>query len=167
MSSNKKTEKTLDEKIRELHLKNLGYSEIASRLSTIREKITRNCVAGRIHRMKKRGEISSGAVIRKHTTKRKIIMKPAKLGIKPTPKNQEKTQEKKATKSSTPEVVGLFLPLLEVSSRGCKFAVKEEPTRNFLFCGLPCSSETSSWCDHHNKMCHTVSRHKQEEKFNG
>lgn len=161
MLPNAKKQKTLDEKIRELHLKNLGYSEIASRLSTIREKITRNCVAGRIHRMKKRGELASGPVVRKPKPKKKeIIMKPVKLVVVPKIKKQENTEIKQAP---TPETVGLFVSLLEVSPRGCRFAVKEEPPRTLLFCGLPCRDETSSWCEYHHKICHTTSKSKQEE----
>lgn len=160
----------LDEKIIELWQKGLPASQISKELG-----ITRNSIAGKLHRFKISGRIEKKNIDArllsiKEQNRTKESARLTELSKQPPPKiSLYKIEDKLITlpgiDTNTIENPITLIKCEEVSgssgkpvkfekltARSCRYVINNGAVKDFLFCGKP--KERGSYCEEHAKLCY-------------
>lgn len=160
----------IDDKMIELWEKGAPASQIAKALG-----VTRNAVAGKLHRFKFSGRIvqknidnrfdSIKADLRQLDKERRTISTAQSNPRVSVYKIEDKliSLPKVETEASNdavnlivctevPAPVGKPIPFEKLTAKSCRFIINSGPARDFLFCGKEKTGK--SYCAEHSKLCH-------------
>jgi len=165
----------LDEKMIELWQKGLPASQISKELG-----ITRNAIAGKLHRFKISGRIEKKNIEArlssiKDTARKNEVTRLSELTKQPPQKvSLYKIEDKLIPLASVdttpvcapvnlikceevPAPVGKPIRFENLTSRSCRYVINSGEPKDFLFCGKP--KERGSYCEDHAKLCYyTITR---------
>jgi GcrA cell cycle regulator len=160
----------LDEKMIALWQKGLPASQICVELG-----ITRNAVAGKLHRFKLSGRIDKKNIderlmaISEQARKDKVARLPELTKQKPPEITLYKIEDKliPLAKVNTepvsnpvnfvfhkeaPAPVGKPISFEKLTPKSCRYVINSGDVKDFLFCGKP--KERGSYCEGHAKLCY-------------
>lgn len=170
----------LDDRMIELWEKGIPSSQIAKELG-----ITRNAVAGKLHRFKFSGRIAQKNIdkrfdaikadLRQLEKERKTIASAQANPNVSVYKIEDKSISLPKVETETygetvnlivcrevPPPVGKSLKFEQLTAKSCRFILNDGPASGFLFCGKEKTGR--SYCDEHSKLCHyTLTRKTSNE----
>ena len=120
--------------------------------------ITKNAIAGRIHRWK----VAQGITERTDNNK-----KPRRAKIQP---KITKCYKKKQKEIIQPYICGEPVAIMDLRARHCRYPINDG--KPYMFCGED-NNGNESYCDYHHKMCHSgrtakdQARIKRKRKLSG
>lgn len=137
----------LSKKILELWLKDKTTTEIGALLG-----MTRNSIAGRIHRLRSKGHIAPRRAAQRYTPpayppkiKNRRIIRQIKKGVIEPPQMPLPVPKK-------PAVVQTEKTLMQLRPDSCRYIIYMGEKRETLYCGAP--KERGSYCKSHGALCY-------------